>query len=237
MKLFHIKRKLDLWLRAAGIANRSSQSDGLVGDARTTTFSPLPDSKVVSQKSAPTSVAPKTRERRGNTSRVIEWRRRVLIRKGASMQAAMLARSDVGSLAMLDACGVVVYWGERSLAGTTSEPPINVLKHHVSQFYLPEDVARSVPLLHLRNAAAAGSSTQSGWRKRPDGSAFWATTVIEALSLRGGSLQGFSHIVRESTDQWLNENAESVRSLQQREAEGLWQPRDSAYGSDSARAQ
>jgi hypothetical protein len=146
------------------------------------------------------------------------------------MHAAMLERSDSGSLAMLDACGVVVYWCENSAPSSGNDAEFCVLKRHVSQFYVPEDIACSVPLLHLRTAAAAGSSSQRGWRKRADGTTFWATTVIEALSLRGGSLQGFSHIVRESKDPWVTKNADSVRQLQLRGAESLWQPRDGAYG-------
>jgi hypothetical protein len=140
------------------------------------------------------------------------------------MHAAMLERSDGGSLAMLDACGVVVYWYERSVPSMATDAEISVLKRHVSQFYVPEDIACSVPLLHLRDAAAAGSSTHRGWRKRSDGTNFWATTVIEALSLRGGSLQGFSHIVRESNDPWVTKNADSVRQLQLRGAEPFGSP-------------
>ena len=234
MKLFHIKQKLDSWLKGAGVLGKPAEPSVVHDDSRAPR-SALPTVSVVSERLVRSDIKPHPRLDRGNTSKVIEWRRRVLIRKGARMHAAMLARSDAGSLAMLDACGVVVYWHERSASSVATEPTTlpetSVLKRHVSQFYVPEDIACSIPLLHLRNAAAAGSSTQRGWRKRSDGTTFWATTVIEALSLRGGSLQGFSHIVRESKDPWVTKNADSVRRLQQRGAETLWQPRDGVYGS------
>ncbi len=231
MKLFHLKQKLDLWLKGVAAVDKPAELHVVHDHSQSTPSTASPTVSVVSQKLVNSDIKPQPRQDRGNTSKVIEWRRRVLIRKGARMHAAMLERSDDGSLAMLDACGVVVYWCERPAPNSTTDAQSSVLKRHVSQFYVPEDIDCSVPLLHLRNAATAGSSTQRGWRKRADGTTFWATTVIEALSLRGGSLQGFSHIVRESKDPWVTKNADSVRQLQQRGAETLWQPRDAAYGS------
>jgi hypothetical protein len=231
MKLFHMKQKLDLWLSGLAAVKQPAELHVVPDHSRSTPSSASPAVSVIARKLAHSDIKPRPRQDRGNTSKVIEWRRRVLIRKGARMQAAMLDRSDDGSLAMLDACGVVVYWCERPEPSSACDAESSVLKRHVSQFYVPEDIACSVPLLHLRNAAAAGSSTQRGWRKRTDGTTFWATTVIEVLSLRGGSLQGFSHVVRESKDPWVTKNADSVRQLQQREAESRWQPRDEAYGS------
>ena len=230
MKLFHLKQKLDFWLKGAGVISKPAEPNVIRGNSRNAPSSALPALEVLPQKFVESDINPPPSGDRGNTSKVLEWRRRVLIRKGARMHAAMLERSDSGSLAMLDACGVVVYWCENSAPSSGNDAEFSVLKRHVSQFYVPEDIACSVPLLHLRTAAAAGSSSQRGWRKRADGTTFWATTVIEALSLRGGSLQGFSHIVRESKDPWVTKNADSVRQLQQRGAESLWQPRDGAYG-------
>jgi hypothetical protein len=229
MKLFHLKEKFDSWLKGAGVLSKRAEPN-VVDDSLNAPRSEMPALSVLSQNLTQSHIKTQPREDRGSTSKVLEWRRRVLIRKGARMHAAMLERSDSGSLAMLDACGVVVYWCENSAPSSGNDAEFSVLKRHVSQFYVPEDIACSVPLLHLRTAAAAGSSSQRGWRKRADGTTFWATTVIEALSLRGGSLQGFSHIVRESKDPWVTKNADSVRQLQLRGAESLWQPRDGAYG-------
>jgi hypothetical protein len=231
VRLFPIKQKLDSWRKAAAVLTEQVKSDVVHDDSRTPASSESSTLSAVPQSLGQSDMKPESREDRGNTSKVMEWRRRVLIRKGARMHAAMVEHSDSGSVAMLDTCGIVVYWCERTAPSSAADAEFSVLKRHVSQFYIPEDIACSVPLLHLRNAAAAGSSTQRGWRKRADGTTFWATTVIEALSLRGGSLQGFSHIVRESKDPWVTENADSVRQLQQRETESRWRPRDEAYGS------
>lgn len=219
MKLFQVKQKLDRWITAAGAgAASTAKSINLDREEPSSDSINSPEVDAAPKTLRHGNTPPRASAQRGHTSKVIEWRRRVLIKKGARLSAAMRQRSDAGSLAMLDACGVVVYWCDRAPCESASDPEINVLKHHVSQFYVPEDVASSVPLLHLRSAVAGGTSTQSGWRKRSDGETIWATTVIEALSLRSGSLQGFSHIVRESTDPWIAENAGSARDLQQREA-------------------
>jgi hypothetical protein len=137
---------------------------------------------------------------------------------------------------MLDVIGLVVDWHEAREKGTGDDRDA-VLHHHVSQFYLPEDIASSIPLLHLRTAVAEGRSEERGWRKRPDGVVFWATTTIRAVWLRGGALQGFSHIVRESKDPWIAQHGEAVRDLQQREQQARWQPRDGVFGSTATGTQ
>lgn len=197
MKLFHIRQTMNQWLSRgrshSKIANEDSNEDS-------------PDHRMQmnarpSEESSETTESrvtePTLGDRRGMNPKVMEWRRRVLIRKGARLHASMLERSDGGSLAMLDSLGMVVCWyeGGKELAAGSEQA---VLSQHVSQFYVPTDVATNMPAAHLKHAASAGSSTEPGWRKRSDGSTYWATTVIQSIALQGGPLQGFSHIVRES---------------------------------------
>jgi hypothetical protein len=130
-------------------------------------------------------------ERRVRKARL--WRRRILTKKGARLHARMLANADEGSLAMLDEDGVVVSWyGERP-DDTASD---GLLDHHVSQFYLSNDVALGVPMRDLCTAAIHGASWQPGWRRAADGTVAWAMTHIESELLGDGRLQGFSHVIR-----------------------------------------
>lgn len=200
MKLLHIRQKIDHWL------NRGAPRTEAASDNSTEDFSDnrTRQNATVSQESTarlPPSVNLDARcnqtDRRGMNPKVIEWRRRVLVRKGARLHASMLEQSDGGSLAMLDALGVVVGWYEGSGRVRNVNSQREVLSQHVSQFYLPTDIATNVPESHLKTAASAGSSTERGWRRRSDGSTFWASTLIEPIALQGGPLQGFSHIVRE----------------------------------------
>jgi len=130
------------------------------------------------------------------SARVRSWRRRVLLRRGVQMHAAMGLEDENCSLAMLDEEGVVVSWYGR--ADRNDRIADQIVDRHVSQFYVPEDVASKRPLRDLHAATVEGSHTRQGWRRRPDGIAFWGTTVIEAVLLRDGRLQGFSYVTRGS---------------------------------------
>jgi hypothetical protein len=139
-----------------------------------------------------TAGLPATAEAR-RTERTRSWRRRVLLRRGARMHAAMAGDSENCSLAMLDEDGVVVSW--YGLVGTSSEHTVD---RHVSQFYIPEEIAGNQPLRDLLAAVVRGSITRQGWRGQPDGTTLWSTAVISAVVLRDGRLQGFSYVTRPS---------------------------------------
>jgi hypothetical protein len=104
------------------------------------------------------------------------------------------------TLAMLDETGIVISWYGRAPNWPVPADGAadHVLNHHVSQFYVPEDVASKQPLRDLQAAALEGRNSRLGWRRRADGTVFWGTTVIEAIVLRGGQLQGFSYLTIES---------------------------------------
>lgn len=140
-----------------------------------------------------TAPLPATADER-RTGRIRSWRRRVLLRRGARMHAAMARDSENCSLAMLDEDGVVVSWYGH--VGASSE---HAADRHVSQFYLPEEIASNQPLRDLRSAVVGGSITRQGWRRQPDGTTFWGTVVISAVVLRDGRLQGFSYVTRLSS--------------------------------------
>src|ERR1051325_5287916 len=101
---------------------------------------------------------------------------------------------------MLDCQGRVVSWNEgaRRLKGYTTEEILGV---HFGRFYLPEDVARGEPQIVLSKAEAQGRYEMEGWRRRKDGSKFWASVVITALRDEQGRLYGFSKLTRD-TSEW-----------------------------------
>jgi hypothetical protein len=142
--------------------------------------------------------------------KIQSWRRRVLLRKGALKHAAMGAAAGKCSLAMLDAQGVVVSWYDPARLAERAHG--TVVDRHVYQFYLPADVASGVPDRALRLAATDGSNTHEGWRRRADGGVYWGTTVIDAVTLRDGRLQGFSHVTRRSPGAWQNAGDKQARA-------------------------
>ncbi|MET0659055.1 MAG: hypothetical protein ABW110_12970 [Steroidobacteraceae bacterium] len=112
------------------------------------------------------------------------------------MHASIITRAQDCSLAMLDETGVVVSFFGRS---DGNDPPANqIVDRHIAQFYLAPDIGSQQPLRDLHDAVVGGSSIRQGWRLRAEGTAVWATTVIEAVTLRDGRLQGFSYLTRQS---------------------------------------
>ena len=129
-----------------------------------------------------------------------EQRCRMLLSEGARLHARFIDRSDCCSLAVLDQGGMVMSWYEGSFGAAHADD--KVLHRHVSQFYVPGDIASGVPGRSLRCAADCGVNTQHGWRRRPGGAIYWGTTVVETIVARDGGVLGFSHVTRRSQGPW-----------------------------------
>lgn len=126
------------------------------------------------------------------------WRNRLLIKRGARMHATSVERGDGCAIAILDRRGVVHAWHD-SLPGAAAFD-FKTIGAHVSQFYLPQDVALLRPDRGLIAACLHGSDTRQGWHRRPNGSVFWGITVIEPIYLESGGLNGYSHVTRFAED-------------------------------------
>jgi PAS domain S-box-containing protein len=100
---------------------------------------------------------------------------------------------------MLDPKGYVMSWnpGAERIKGYTTD---EVIGTHFSRFYTDEDRAAGVPEKALKVAAETGRFTTEAWRRRKDGSRFWALVVIDAIR-RGDRLIGFAKITRDMTEQ------------------------------------
>lgn len=124
------------------------------------------------------------------SEKIRSWRRRALLKRGARLHIAQGMKGERNSLAMLDEAGMVVCW--YGCAEGHDHAAEDVVDRHMSLFYVPEEVARRRPHRDLRAAVIEGRITREAWRRRPDGSAFWGTIVIEPVVLRDGRVQGFS---------------------------------------------
>ncbi|HEY0683025.1 MAG TPA: hypothetical protein VGD45_11895 [Steroidobacter sp.] len=126
------------------------------------------------------------------------WRQRLLTKQGAWMYAASVDKGDRCSIAILDTRGMVVAWHD-TLPGAKAFD-LRVAGAHVSQFYLPHDVTFGRPHSGLVAACLHGSDTQQRWHRRPGGTIFWAVTIIQAMRLKSGELNGYSHVTRYAQD-------------------------------------
>jgi PAS domain S-box-containing protein len=100
---------------------------------------------------------------------------------------------------MLDPGGHVTSWnkGAERLKGYKAS---EIIGKHFSCFY-PEDGVRSgKPERGLALAARDGRFEDEGWRKRKDGSLFWANVVITPIKDDSGALVGFGKVTRDFTE-------------------------------------
>src|SRR3954452_2478745 len=96
---------------------------------------------------------------------------------------------------MLDPNGHVASWnpGAERIKGYSEA---EILGEHFSRFYPEEDVAAGVPERALRTATETGRFAAEGWRRRKDGTRFWAMVVIDAIR-QNGEIVGFAKVTRD----------------------------------------
>lgn len=98
----------------------------------------------------------------------------------------------------LDSTGTVISWnpGAERFKGYRSE---EILGRHFSLFYTDEDRANELPRNALAAARAEGRFEGEGWRRRKDGTQFYAHVVIDPIRNPQGELIGFAKITRDIT--------------------------------------
>jgi PAS domain S-box-containing protein len=124
---------------------------------------------------------------------------------------------------MLSPDGLVTNWNagaERITGYAASE----IIGRHFSRFYTDEDIAAGKPQMALTMARLDGHYEAEGWRRRKDGSRFWASAVVNAIR-DDGKLIGFAKITRDLTErqeaqQQLEHSRELLFQAQKMEAVG-----------------
>ncbi|MBI4786164.1 MAG: PAS domain S-box protein [Chloroflexi bacterium] len=99
---------------------------------------------------------------------------------------------------MLDPEGHVINWniGAERIFGYRA---VEIIGQHVASFYPHEDMARGKPEQELERAAREGRFEVEGWRRRRDGTQFWADVVVTALH-EGENLRAFVEVARDVTE-------------------------------------
>ena len=125
---------------------------------------------------------------------------------------------------MLDPEGHVTNWntGAQRIKGYSES---EILGQHFSRFYTEEDAAAGVPLKALETARQTGRYEAEGWRRRKDGTRFWAGVVLDAIRDQQGELIGFAKITRDLTERRrtqdeLEKSREQLFQSQKMEAVG-----------------
>jgi PAS domain S-box-containing protein len=100
---------------------------------------------------------------------------------------------------MLDPTGHVMSWNEGAerMEGYAAH---EILGHHFSKFYPPEDLAWDKPGMEIEVATRDGRFEDESWRIRKDGTRFWANVVITAIREPSGKLAGFAKVTRDLSE-------------------------------------
>ncbi|HTO41468.1 MAG TPA: PAS domain S-box protein [Rhizomicrobium sp.] len=105
---------------------------------------------------------------------------------------------------MLTPEGFVASWngGAQRLMGYEVR---DIIGHHFSKFYTPEDRKADLSAEALERAARKGGFDTEGWRVRKDGSLIWAHVAIDAVRSPSGVLLGFAQITQDLTERKRNQ--------------------------------
>jgi PAS domain S-box-containing protein len=124
---------------------------------------------------------------------------------------------------MLSPTGHVSSWnvGAERIKGYTAA---EIIGEHFSRFYTQEDLDAGVPDRALERARQDGRYEAEGWRRRKDGTRFWAGVVVDAI-YDDGKLVGFAKITRDLTERreaqlQLDQSREELFQAQKMEAVG-----------------
>jgi PAS domain S-box-containing protein len=100
---------------------------------------------------------------------------------------------------LTDRSGVIQTWNPaaEAMKGFSKDEAIG---QHLSILYTDEDKRRNHPEHNLEGAASQGTFQESAWRKRKDGSLFWALVELIAIRNDSGELEGFCKVTRDLTN-------------------------------------
>ncbi|WP_017716618.1 sensor histidine kinase [Kamptonema formosum] len=95
--------------------------------------------------------------------------------------------------------GRAISWnpGAERILGYRAE---EILGEHFSRFYVAEDIEAGLPQQQLQTAAVGGRFEGEGWRRRKDGSRYWAAVTVTALRDENGQLRGFAKVIRDLSE-------------------------------------
>ena len=109
------------------------------------------------------------------------------------------------AIIMVDVSGNVSSWnkGAENIKGYKRE---EIIGKPISVFYTDDEIKRNEPLINLRTAKEKGRYEVEAWRKKKDGSLFWADVIYTALYDDRGNLKGYSKVTRDITEKKESED-------------------------------
>ena len=106
----------------------------------------------------------------------------------------------------LDSNGHIASWNS-SAARIEGFRPEQILGKHFRILYLQTEAASGKPERQLAAAATRGATAEEGWRRRKDGTRFWASVIITALRDQDGNLTGYGYVMHDLSERRAAEQA------------------------------
>jgi PAS domain S-box-containing protein len=121
------------------------------------------------------------------------------LRRSEERYHKMIAEVQDYAILLMNKKGDIQNWniGAEIIKGYKAH---EIIGKNFRQFYTPEDIKNDLPGKLLQAAEETGKASTEGWRKRKDGSLFWASVVITALHNEHGEVIGFSKVTRDLTE-------------------------------------
>jgi PAS domain S-box-containing protein len=130
-------------------------------------------------------------------------------------------------IVMTDLEGNVISWNEgaKKIKGYSEE---EIIGKNIAVFFTDEDKARKKPERNMQIAKEKGHFQEEGWRKRKDGSVFWADVLLTAIYDKNGKMQGYAKIIRDITERKkaeieLRRNQQQLAMAQKLAHLGSWE--------------
>jgi PAS domain S-box-containing protein len=149
----------------------------------------------------------------------------------AEMHRLMAEEIEEVAVFFMDTAGVITVWNRAAevMKGYTAQEAIG---QHLSLLYTEEDRARHWAEHNLGKAIEHGFYREETWRRKKDGSRFWARIALTALRDHTGRLIGFSKITMDLTEHKLLESCVEEREQTRRVLRAAnagtwtWRPQD-----------
>lgn len=110
----------------------------------------------------------------------------------------MVKRVADYAIFLLDCSGVIQTWNHAAEV-MKGYPEKEAVGQNFRILYTEEDQKRHHPEHNLKEAIEHGNFQEAAWRKRKDGSLFWALVEVIAIRSDSGELEGFCKVTRDLT--------------------------------------
>lgn len=135
------------------------------------------------------------------------------LRKSEERYHLMVEEVQEYAILYLSAHGIIENWnaGAEKIKGYKAD---EIVGKYFAVFYPEEDQKNKLPEKLLQLAIENGKVVHEGWRRRKDGSLFWASVVITAIHNKQDEIIGFSKVTHDLTERKKADDTLKMNALE-----------------------